>query len=1086
MRKLLLLFTALVLSVMTFAQSKVITGKVVDQQNQPIPFSSVHIKGTKSGVVADAEGNYSIKVAPGQTLVVSGAGLVEKEVTVGSSSTIDFAITRKESSMTEVVVTALGIRKESKALGYSTATVSSEQLNSAKPVNVAQGLIGQVSGAQISVVNNGVDPQIRVQLRGERHINFDNQALIVVDGMQVPSTLLPTINPEDIESTTILKGASAAALYGSQATNGVVIITTKKGSKGNKASINVNQAVTLEKMAYFPALQTTFSGYGGETGSWFDGTQYQFNAINPYTGFTQYIPFENQQYGPAFNGDPALAYIGSPDQNGNVYSVPFKAQKTDPRRAFFVNGVTSQTDASIATGDAKNSNFVGLQYVNVKGTTPKDVARRASVRIGGRRTYGMFSYDYGVSYVNKYSNTVGLDFTGQPVYWSLLNTPANIPMNAMKDWQSPNSPGNISNYYNAYYTNPYWTVDNSRQINKSDNLVGVLGLNLKPAEWISATYRISALVINNIYEADRNLAQFTDFSKLDTWGAGSYQAGGNVPGAADNQTTLTRNIQQDALVTVTHNFGDLNATMILGNTIQDQYTNQQFQFNGNLYVNGLYNLNYSTGIPTLGTPIDSRGISTGYLGSSTTSVLGSEGKSEQRLIGSYADLQLNYKDFLFLHGDYRHDKSSLLAPGHNGYDVYGIDAAWAFTENLGFLKSNNILTFGKLRAAYSQTGQITLNPYSTVNTFSTSNGTPGLSSPGYPYGGLASLSLSQTYNNPNLTPEMTREKEAGIELSFLNNRIQVGFTYYYDDNLKQLFPVSITSASGYTKANVNAARTVSTGTEYDLKLSIIKSKDFKFDINSNLAIQTTTVKSLYGGAQNFDIGNSNSAIVGYAFPELYVQDLKRYQGKVVVDGTTGLPSLSSTFVAAGRTTPKYILGLTPTFGYKNFTLQVIADYRGGYVFYNNAELNLDFTGASAHTATNGRQNFIYPNSVVMDASSGKYVPNTTVYTQDGNIGFWAYSSYRKAGTSYVENASAWKIRTINLTYDFTGMISKSMSYVKGLKLSALVNNAFMFRPKENDFTDPEFNASNANGLGYNTVNQLPPTRQFTLVLGVKF
>ena len=665
----------------------------MDQQNQPIPFSSVHIKGTKTGVVADADGYYSIKVSPGETLVVSGAGLTEKEMAVGNNSTLDFTVSRKESNMTEVVVTALGIKKESKALGYSTATISSEQINSSKPINVASGLIGQVSGAQISIVNNGVDPQVRIQLRGERHINFDNQALVVVDGMQVPASFIPTINPEDIESTTILKGASAAALYGSQATNGVLIITTKRGSKGNKALINVGQTATIERMAYFPKLQTTFSGYGGETGVFFGGTPYAFNSINPYTGFTNYIPFENQQYGPAFNNDPSLGYIGAPDQNGNVVKTPFKAGSTDPRRAFFVNGFTEQSDASITTGDSKNSNFLGLQYANVKGTTPNDVAHRASVRLAGRRTYGMFSYDYTAAYANKYTNSVGLDFTGQPVYWSLLNTPANIPIKSMREWWNPASPGFISNYYNAYYTNPYWAIDNSRQITKQDNLQGVLMLNLKPAEWINFSYRLGAQVTNNIYTGTRNSVTFTDFAKTDPWGEGNYESGGDVPGQIENQTTLTKNIQQDALITMTHSFGDLNATLIVGNTIQDQYLSQQFQYNGNLYVNGLYNINYATGIPNIGTPIDSKGVITGLLGASTTAGsnpngIGSEGVSQQRLIGTYGDLSLNYNDFLFLHGDYRHDKSSLLAPGNNGYNVYGVDAAWAFSEN--FFKGNKI------------------------------------------------------------------------------------------------------------------------------------------------------------------------------------------------------------------------------------------------------------------------------------------------------------------------------------------------------------------------------------------------------------
>ena len=1074
MRKCLSLFTVLMLfSLLVLAQTKEIKGKITDAQGVAVPFVSVHIKGTKTGAVADAEGNYALRAKVGEILVVSGAGLAEKEVTVGATSAIDITVTRATSNLTEVVVTAMGIRRENKALGYSTATITADQLNVSKPINAAQGLIGQVSGAQVSIINNGVDPQIRIQLRGERHINFDNSALVVVDGLQIPQELagstIAAINPEDIESSTILKGASAAALYGSRATNGVLIITTKRGSKNGKPVVNFNQTATVERMAYFPALQTTYSGYGGESGVFFGGTPYAFNAINPYTGQTNYIPFENQQFGPAFDNNAANGYIGSPDASGNVFKTPFTATSTDPRRAFFQNGFTSQSDISVSSGDAKNSNFLSAQWVNVKGTTPKDQAQRANVRFAGKRTYGIFSYDYTINYSDKYTNTVGNDFTGWPVYWVLLNTPANIPITKLKDWQDPNSFGNISNYYNAYYSNPYWAIDNSRNTNRNQAILGLATLNLKPTDWFDLSYRLSGQISNAIYKGWRNIASFSGFAKSDPWGEGNYESGGNSPGAVTDQTTFTRSLQQDVLATFQRNFGNLNATLILGNTVQDKYANQQYQSTGNLYIPGLYNIQFATGIPSVGTAATSGGLP-----------FGTQGTTEDRLIGNYADLQLGYNDYLFLHGSFRQDKSSLLAPGHNKYPVYAVDASWVFSDNITALRNSKFLSFGKLSAAFSSTGQITLSPYSTVNTFNVTGG--------YPYGSLASLSINGTYNNPTLTPEKTVEQEASIQLGFLNNRLRVEATYYTDNNSQQLFPVSLTTATGFTNALVNAARTVSSGWEFDAKFAAIKSpKGFHWDINANLAIQNTVVKNLYGGAQNFSIGNNNEAIVGYSFPELYVQDLNRDpQGHVIVDGTTGLPSVASNYVPAGRTTPHYIFGITNNLSYKGFALNVIADYRGGYVFYNNAESTLDFTGASTHTAENGRQNFIYPNSVIaVPGQAGKYTPNTSVYTQDGNIGFWAYSAFRKAGTTYTENAAAWKIRTISLSYDFTHFF-KNMPVVKGVKLQGVVNNAFMFRPKENDFTDPEFNYSNSNGLGNNTIYQLPPTRQFTAVLSVKF
>lgn len=1082
MRKTFSMLILLLLSaVLAFSQAKLVSGRITDQTGQAVPFASVHVKGSKLGVAADADGNFSIKAKPGDVITVSGTGFAAKDLTVDNSgAALSVVVNRRESNLTEVVVTALGIRKENKALGYSTATVNSEALNVAKPVNVEQGLIGQVSGAQVSIINNGVDPQIRIQLRGERHIISDNEPLYIVDGQEVDPTFIIALNPEDVESTSVLKSASAAALYGSEATNGVIIITTKKGSRNNKPVINVSQTATAERVAYLPSLQNQFGGYGNESGTYLVGTPWQFTAINPYTGYANYIPFENQQYGPAFNGGGS--FIGIPTAWGTVDSVPYQAQSQSPIKQFMQTGFTSQTDASISTGDAKNSNFLGVQYVSVKGTVPQDRSDRASVRFGGRRSVGIFTYDFSANYAYKYSNVVGNDITlGWPIYWTLLNTPANIPLKALKDWQDPTSFGNLSNYYNAYYINPWWQIANSRNIGKSDNLQGQFSMNLKPTDWFNASYRLSAQLTNAVYKGYRNAASFSDYAIANTGpSSGIYgtPSSGDISGALVDETLLTKRLQQDIMVTFQQKLGDFQGTLILGNTIWDRSSNQQTQNVGNNVgaINGVpiqtgspqsqtsglilpqtYNIGFEYGIPIVGGQI-----------------------LDNRLVGYYSDLSIGYNDFLFIHGNYRKDYSSLLAPAHDNYSVYGGDISLVVTDLLPALKTG-VLSYGKIRGAYSHTGQITLAPYSTTNTFNASTY--------YPYGGLASLSLNNTYNNPGNTPEATNEAEFGLEFGLLNNRVIGGATYYHDNNYNQLFPVSLTTATGYNYANVNAANTVSTGWEFDLKTKPVANHRVTWELNGNLAINTTTVKSLFGSGINqttqTGITNNNEAIVGMSFPQLYVTDLVRdpANGKVVVSSTTGLPSQAASLVAAGRTTPKYILGLTSSVTAYSFTLSVIADYRGGYVFYNSAEKSLDFTGATTHTTENGRQNFVFPNSEIL--VNGKYVPNTNVYVPDGSIGFWVNSQYTSAGTQYVQNAAAWKVRTVSLTYDFGKMIS-GQKVLKGLKLTALVNNALMFRPKENNFTDPEFNYNNSNAAGNNTYYQLPPTRQWTMVAAFNF
>jgi TonB-linked SusC/RagA family outer membrane protein len=1072
-----------------FAQTRhEYSGKVTDNAGLPVAFATINIKGTKSGVIANENGLFTITAKTGDVLVVTGVGLQSKEVEISNSKDINIQVVRVNDILQEVVVnTALGIKKESRSLGYSTATLNSETINISKPLNALQGLIGQVSGAQVSIINNGVEPEVRVQLRGERHLFDDNQPLYIVDGMEVDANYISTVNPEDIENISVLKGASSAALYGSEASNGVIVISTKRGSRNGKPNIHFAQTITLENVSYIPPLQNQFGGYGGETGNFFAGTPYAINSINPYTGLPNYIPFENQSFGPAFTGAPS--FIGIPNQNGQVDSVPYAPQSKNIIQQFMVTGITTQTDLSVATGDAQNSNFLGMQYAKVNGTVPDDQAQRATVRLAGKKTYGKFFYDYSLSYSHIYTNIAGDDITqGNPIYWTLLNTPANIPIRALSDWQSPTSWGSLNNYYNAFYLNPYWQIANSRNTSKQDNFQGVVSLNLKPVSWIDFTYRISAQVNNTIYEGYRNAAIFSEWAITNPayTATGGTPAGGSIYGALVNETLLTRRVQQDIFATFTHKFGDnITGTLLLGNSIWDRSENTQEQWVGNsvgaingvpivggspqgqasgLSIPDVYNIAYHYGIPGVYNNVE-----------------------DSRLIGFYSDLELSYKNYLFLHGNFRTDYSSLLATGNNSYNVYDVDVAAIMTDIFPVLKRNDVLNYTKLRAAISHTGQIVIAPFSIYNTFNFAAG--------YPYGGLSSIALASQYNNPDNVPEATNEVEAGIEIGLWKNRITAGATYYHEYNYAQLFPINITSATGYTSANVNAANTVSQGWEFDAKVLVAQSRDFSFYFGANLAIQTTIVNSLYSTDTSktlqVDIGNSNEAIVGKVFPQLYVSDLARdsVNGKVVVDGRTGMPSLATSYVAAGRTTPKYILGLTPTFRYKAFTLQIIADYRGGYVFYNNAEQFMDFTGSTSHTTENGRQNFIYPNSEIKDPLSGKYVPNTTVYTQNGGQGFWGIpqggSTFVAAGTSYIDNAAAWKIRTINLTYDFTKLIA-GQSVIRGAKLTVLCNNVLMFRPSQNNFTDPEFNYSNSNGLGLNTYYQLPPTRQYSFILSLNF
>ncbi|MDE3184810.1 MAG: SusC/RagA family TonB-linked outer membrane protein [Bacteroidota bacterium] len=1076
MRRFLALFAVLMLSgVLASAQDHSVKGHVTGPDGNSLPGITVQVKGSNTATATNSNGQFELTVPANATLIFTGVGFTEQTIKVGNRTTVDVTLASDAKRLNEVVVTALGIKRQQRALGYGTQNVGAKELNVSKPVTIGEGLTGKVAGLQINTINNGVDPGIRVVLRGYRHLNADNQALIVVDGIAVRSDFLSTINPNDVESINILKGASAAALYGVDATNGVLVITTKKGSENGKPVIEYNNTTMLESVSYMPALQNTFSPGSSETGaynwpspSFVPDPSKVYYFQNPYTGEVQYVPYENQNFGIRFNGDPNLGYIGGPGPDSTFFKQPFQGINPDPRRAFFQTGYRMQNNLSYSGGDSKNSYFLSVQDVSVKGVLPKDQGRRTDLYFSGKKTYGKFSATYNLSYAQKYSNTVGGDFNqNRPVYWNLLNQGANIPLNdpRIKD---PSSPYFLDRYYNAYYPNPWWQIYNSRVINRTNYFTGNLQLNLQATNWLNLTYRAGTQFTsfdNNSYIA---AVSFSPWAVSDPWGAGNTASGVGLHknGSASYTNANARNITQDMIATIQKSFGDIDATLILGNEIAEKpygtdYSSITSVSSGQLFVDNFYNTDYRLGELT-----------------------GSHYIEQTRLISGYGDLTLGYKNYLFLHGSFRRDYSSLLPKGKNAYNFWSADASWVFTDAIKSLQNQDLISYGKLRVAYSNTGDITLRPYNVQNVFDVAGG--------FPYGSQAGIVLDGAYRNPNLVPEKTVEKEVGLELGLFNGRINLDADYYYSLTSGQTFPVNVSATTGYSSAFVNAGDVVSQGVEVGVTATVVQnnSSRLKWDVGGNFTWNGSNVQSLYQGSRDFTIGGyggltgSDHAVVGQPFPVIETVDLRRDpQGRVIIDPSTGYPILGDTLQIVGQVNPKYMVNVNTTLSWKNFSLNAQASYQGGNTFFAYVGQQLDFAGVPQWTTTNGRQRFIFPNSVYLD--NGKYVPNDKYYTVDGNLNFWTNSPYAQAGTSFMESAAFWKLRNVSLTYDFKDVI-QNVHWLHGLTFSVIGKNLIMLRPSQNVWTDPEFNYSTGNAQGITNYDQLPPTRQYGASLNIKF
>jgi TonB-linked SusC/RagA family outer membrane protein len=1053
------------------AQTIVITGTVTSsvQGEGAIPGVTITVKGTTVGAITDVNGKFSVTApANATTLILSYIGMKKQEVEIGGRKVIDVIMEPDLLGLNEVVVTAFGIKRQAKELGVATEQVSDKQLTQAGVTNVVTGLTAKVSGLEINTVNNGVNPDTRITLRGNRHFLASNEALVVLDGVPVDASYLNSVNPNDIANVNVLKGASASALYGNDASNGVLVISTKRGT-GGKPVITISNTTTFESISYLPKLQTRFgSGDGEDTIS--GNPNYTF-WIGPNRNTSAYTSFENQCFGPQFNGQQVI--LGGVLADGSYQTVPYSYDPNHIRK-FFNTGITSQNDVSYSKGDEKNSFYLSGQDVNTTGTVPGDKNRRTSVRVAGSSTSGIFHSDYTVGYTQTNTDVSGLDpFQHDPVYWNILNTPAQIDLLNYKD--IVNNPfANNNGYYNAYYMNPYWQIAHSRYKTTSNNLLGSVLLSLNPAPWIDISYRAGLTYTGDQHTYYQDPLIYNTYMSGDPWQAGAIGLGSPFAGVSNDYLETSTVLTGDLLVQLNKKIGDFSSKLILGNSMYENQYRYLYVGNSSLVIPNLYNVANRLG--EIGTDVN--------------------GINEQQLnrnsMGLFGDITLGYKDFVFLHGSARNDWDSRLSKANRSFFYPGVDASLILTEAIPSLKDNSVLSFAKIRGGISKTGQISLaNWYATLPSFN-----PGLgnnSATAFPYGNLAGFSLSQTLSNPNLKPELTTEIEGGLELGFLKSRISLNINAYQSETRDQTIPATISYATGYNSAYINAGQLQTQGLEMDLKLTpLISAGDFNWNMTLSYSYNTSKVISIYGTLTQLPIADISYAVVGQQFPALMVTDyLRDPQGHLVVDPTTGYPMRNPALVQMGHGNPNNILGMNSNFTYKGFSLNIVTDYRNGNNIDNYVGESLNFTGESWFSAQNGRQDFIIPNSVIQtgtDASGNPtYAPNTNIITKGNGWANWGETTFSTTQSLYMTSAAFIKLREISITYDLP-VKNLFGGAIKAAQVGLVGRNLLTWVPKTNVWTDPEFNVENgtSNAVGYTNEYQTPPTRVYGFSVKLTF
>jgi TonB-linked SusC/RagA family outer membrane protein len=1041
----------------TPAPTATIHGKVTDSTGASLPGATVRVKGSKGGTVTDNDGNFTINAKNGETLVISSLGYETKLIMVHDGETVTIALVKSPQQLTSVVVTALGIKREARSLGYATAQIDNKDLNATQPVNFATGITGKVSGMDIAQTNSGVDPDnVRITLRGNRSFLGNNEPLLVVDGIPVDISYLAQINSADIVSVNILKGATAAALYGSTAANGVIIVVTRTGSK--KPVVLFTSTVTLDKVSFLPAMQEKFGSASNEFTA-IDALSYS-NPTNNQNGF---VPFENQAFGGPFSagspfgGDSII--LGFPGPNGQYQLVPYAAQKNSVRD-FWNTGVTLRNGVSYAQGDEDNTFMVSGENIERSGIVPKDRFNRTTFRMNAGKRFGKFkatgNFSYGESNLDQ---TAALS----SFYGSIQNTPPEVALNRYKNINAVF--GDLNTYYNAYAVNPYYYINNSRYTRNRKDLLASGDLSLDAFKWLNIDFQGG---VENYGYIDQTAVAGYDFSSYGLFlGNQANDLSGNqatyfanVPPTVNNESVNNNELYTNLKINLHKKFGDFGTQLILGNSInQVDYNYLQNGSTTLLNVPNLYNISFRSGTPSV-----------------------TQTKSLSRNYGNYADLSLDYKNFLFLHASGRQDKTSLLDESDRTYFYPGIDAAVVLSDIIGPLKASKWISYLKIRGGLTKTGNVNIGPYQVQNTYSIGNN--------FPFGQTAGLTTSGTYAKQNLKPEFTTSNEVGAELGVLQNRVTLKGTWFDEKTIDETVPVQVSSATGYSTYLENLGRMDNSGVELDLNADVLRLPGgFRWNVGFNFTHYHNVVRSL-GPVSSLAIPNANNnsnayAVVGQPYPVLQVTDwAKDPQGQVIVNANTGLPQQSATLVNYGPTNPTRAIGINTMVSYKGFTLTAVAEYRGGNVIYNGVGSGLEVNGLSARSAMFNRTRFVYPNSVIQ-TPQGTYVPNTGVTVNDGGLGFWGIYGYFPQ-SMYVTSASFWTLRNASLTYDLPQRLVSHIRPVQAVSVGVLGTNLLLWLPKQNTWTDPEFGEDTGNATGTNSTNQAPPTRTFGANLKVTF
>ena len=1038
-----------------YAQSRLVTGTVVSAEEGPLPGVNVVLKGTTIGTTTDAKGKYALSVPNNEAIITySSIGFTTGEEKVGNRSVLDITMVSDVRALSEVVVTAFGVKKEVKSLGYGVQEIKGQQLTEARATNVVNGLSGKVAGLRVSS-NGGPGSGSTIQIRGASSVSGNNQPLVVIDGVPIQQTFdkqfgsgLAEINPDNIQEMTVLKGPNAAALYGSRAANGVILVTTKTGAGTKGIGVEINTNTTFERPWVKPNFQNTYGGGNGYRTWYTDGWS---GSITD--------PLEISQYRAAYGPNAPLSGTEGTDESwGAPMDGRLVRQWWTGKDVAPLTPQPNNYDEYWATGKTFTNN-IALSGGNDKGNFRLSLGRLDQQGIMYYNDFhrNNFKFNSGYNFTPKLNVTLSAEYIksgsknrgyteGQQFIWSHRH----VSWAQLRDYESyqnisinrvvPGKPADTDppNWQHTFFTNPFFTQQRLPYGNDKDRLVGNIALNYKILPSLSLLLRSGTDV-------------WTD-TRINILNFERVRNGNTTPGSYSEEVLRRQESNSDFIFTFNKNItSDFSLNAQAGGISRSNYYKRNFLRVGQLVVDGVYNA-----------------------GNANPSQNTAESAIEKSQVNSaFGSMELGWRNALFLNGTARNDWSSTLPAEARSYFYPSVSVSAVLTEL--FNVQSSVLSFAKVRASWAQVGN-DADPYQLLQTFR-ANGSWN--------GSVPEFYENKKISNSGLKPEITTGTELGLDLRFLKGRIGLDVTYYDQLSRNQILGVEISKASGYDSRILNAGKIANKGLEVVLTGSPVRLNGFTWETTLNFSRNRNKVLELAEGLTTYVLysrqGLNSEARVGQAYGTLYGIGFEHAPDGQIIYGANGYPVVSSTPRVLGNIQPKWTGGWQNTFSYKGIVLGVLVDVRSGGSLFDEGTGTGRWTGQYAETAI-GREEGIIGKGVVNvgSAEQPNYVPNTTIVPANALYG---YNNPRRYHEAAIFDASYVKLREVTLGYQIPAALLNRIK-VRSAKISLVGRNVLMLF-KNTPHIDPEADRYGSNSQGF-AYGELPSSRSMGVNLNLSF